>query len=342
MRLLTRTVEAWRAAFSPPGEGVRYQRVIGDVLLWMALSASVLLDLTTASTDPAGWVYVAAIGLVGVAVAIARSHPLVALSIPVAWSFAVAPDLSEGLAVPMLVLSFLVGRRMPRERPAMVAFGAYLAIGTLLVLASVRGLGGWFSLVTTLAINVLFAWLVGRYWRQRHELVTAGWMRAEQLEREQRVVEVEAWLRERTRIAGDMHDSLGHELSLLALRAAALEVAPDLAERHRAAAAELRVSAGAATERLRQTIGVLRTDGGAVPTEPADETIEELVRRTAASGVDVALELGLDSVPPGLPGRAAYRVVQESLTNATKHAPGGADHGPRRALRSGARGGRLE
>ncbi|MGA3562405.1 sensor histidine kinase [Melissospora conviva] len=129
---------------------------------------------------------------------------------------------------------------------------------------------------------------------------------------------------ERSRIAQDMHDSLGHELSLIALRAGALELAPDLSAQRRAATGELRVAAEA-TRRLQEIIGVLRTDGAAPPTEPANERIEDLVARGRASGVRVELHRSgapVDVSP--LTERTAYRVVRESLTNATKHAPGAA------------------
>src|SRR5688500_17952609 len=116
----------------------------------------------------------------------------------------------------------------------------------------------------------LFPWLVGRYRRQQRALVAAGWEQAEQLEREQRMLAREVRLRERARIAEDMHDSLGHELSLLALRAGALELSADLDERTRAVAGQLRAGAAAATGQLRDIIDVLRDDpdpaGDAAPT----------------------------------------------------------------------------
>ncbi|MGH3928880.1 MAG: histidine kinase, partial [Pseudonocardiaceae bacterium] len=110
-------------------------------------------------------------------------------------------------------------------------------------------------------------------------LVSAGWERAERMEREQQMIVDQARLRERARIAQDMHDSLGHELSLIALRAGALELDPDLDERHRAAAAELRGSASTATERLGEIIGVLREENTDPPMQPSGESIVELVDR---------------------------------------------------------------
>ncbi|MFJ5711125.1 sensor histidine kinase [Streptomyces sp. NPDC093105] len=150
-----------------------------------------------------------------------------------------------------------------------------------------------------------------------------------------------------------MHDSLGHDLALIAVRAGVLEVDPGLGPEQQRAAGELRRAAAEATERLRDVVGVLREEGAGAPTAPADETVGDLVDRARASGLDVTLsgealsgeahsgavlsgeahsgavlsgEAHSGVVPelPGMAGRALHRVVQEGLTNAAKHAPGAA------------------
>ena len=95
-------------------------------------------------------------------------------------------------------------------------------------------------------IGVVLPWLLGRYRRQYAELARTGWQLAERMEREQQAVADRTRLRERARIAGDMHDSLGHDLALIALRAGALEVDPRLDADRQAAAGELRAAAGTA------------------------------------------------------------------------------------------------
>ncbi|MFI1647384.1 sensor histidine kinase [Streptomyces avidinii] len=154
-----------------------------------------------------------------------------------------------------------------------------------------------------------------------------GWQRARSLEQRQRSVAEQARLRERTRIASDMHDLLGHELSLIALRAGALVLSPTLTGQDRADLAVLRAAVSDDVGHLRDTIGVLR-DGsdGEEPTGSSVEPVEELVARTRESGVTVHLrrEGPARSLPPL--DRSAYRVVQESLTNAIKHAPGSTVH----------------
>ncbi|MER5269098.1 histidine kinase [Actinosynnema sp. NPDC002837] len=216
----------------------------------------------------------------------------------------------------LAVLVYLHGRHLPVRRGELVV-GAVAAVG--LVIAVVRVWEGVGALAS-LGLFVVLPWLAGRFRRQQAELIAVGRERIVQLERAQELVAERARLRERARIAADMHDSLGHELTLIALRAGALELTGDT-ESARRAAAGLRESAVTATDRLRRTVGVLRE--GAAPVEPPDETVEALVDRAAVAGLPVVLTRTGDTTPlPPLLDRAVHRVVQEALTNAARHAPG--------------------
>ncbi|MFI6277495.1 sensor histidine kinase [Streptomyces sp. NPDC050988] len=149
-----------------------------------------------------------------------------------------------------------------------------------------------------------------------------GWEHAEQLQREQRLVADQARLRERARIAQDMHDVLGHELSLIALSAGALKLAPGLEEHHRKAAGDIRIRAAGAVERLGEVIGVLREENDDAPLRPLGADLTELTAEASSAGlmVELRIEGEADELPP-MVERAAHRVVQEALTNVAKHAP---------------------
>ncbi|UNS95046.1 histidine kinase [Streptomyces tubbatahanensis] len=222
----------------------------------------------------------------------------------------------------LAVMSYLMGSRATTTRTSLLVFGASMVVDLALCAAVGVPLVWWFYVLTMVPLALLPPWLAGRYRRARAALVRGGWERAVSLEQRQRFVAEQARLRERTRIAADMHDSLGHELSMIALRAGALELEPALPDRHRADLTELRAAVSGAVDNLRDTIGVLR-DAEPVPTASATESVEELVRRAVTSGVEVTLQQeGTVPVLAPLADRAVYRVVQESLTNATKHAPG--------------------
>ena len=134
---------------------------------------------------------------------------------------------------------------------------------------------------------------------------------------------------ERRRIAREMHDVLAHRLSLLSVHAGALEFNSDAPPEEVAeAAGVIRENARAALEELRGVVGVLREDTGESLTEPPQPTLADLpalVEESRAAGmrIDARIEPD-DAAPSAAVGRTAYRIVQEGLTNARKHAPGAA------------------
>ncbi len=172
---------------------------------------------------------------------------------------------------------------------------------------------------------VAFGW--GLYLRARRDLVASLRQRAEQLEADQiRNAEL-AREAERRSIAREMHDGLAHRLSLLSVHAGALEFHPDAPATEIAGAAEvIRTSASAALDDLREIITVLREepDDAARPPQPGFGQLGDLLEesRSAGMAVDARIEVPGAGKLPASAGRTAYRVVQEGLTNARKHAPG--------------------
>ncbi|MFD0368925.1 histidine kinase [Streptomyces sp. NPDC127114] len=292
-----------------------------DVLLWLLLCVPVLLK--SDPNDGGSWTAVAVgVALLAVCVAMGRRWPVAPLALTVAVSLALAPELfTPSSVLPLVAFGYLAGRREARTRTALWLFAAVPVAGLVLVLVTGVALVHWFALLLSMALAVVAPWLIGRYVRQYDRLVRSGWELADRMEREQKAVADRERLRERSRIAGDMHDSLGHDLALLALRAGALELDPALGPDQQRAAGELRRAAADATARLRDIIGVLREDGEEAPVAPPDESVGELVARARASGMAVTLE---DAAEPSseMAARALRRVVQEGLTNAAKHAPG--------------------
>ncbi|WP_405093080.1 histidine kinase [Micromonospora sp. NBC_01392] len=293
------------------------RRRAGDLLLWAILGAPV----TAARISPPGQPYdvpllVGGLALLAVSVAVSRRWPLVAVLAVVAGSLV---DGNVVFAIP--VFGYLAGLRSARAAPAATVFAAIAVTGTGLNL----GLLGtepavWFQLASVLLFAGVFPWLLGRLRRQHRALAAAGRRHAE---RERRGAAERVRLRERARIAQEMHDSLGHDLSLIALRAGALELATGLAPAHRAAAGELRASVAAATERLHEVIGVLREER---TRRPPDESVAELVDGARDAGMvvrlreDVPAGSAAASLPP-LVAHAVHRVVREALTNAARYAP---------------------
>ncbi|MFF3670369.1 sensor histidine kinase [Microtetraspora malaysiensis] len=187
------------------------------------------------------------------------------------------------------------------------------------------GVWGMFLLIVALTM-MIFAW--GIVVRARRQLVISLRARASSAADEARQLE-------RERIAREMHDVLAHRISILSLHAGALEYSPGAPpEQIQRAASAIRTSAHQALQDLREVIGVLRqTPEDARPERPQPTLADlpALVEESRQAGMDVALDLVEPApsvpelsapAPPEALGRNAYRIVQEALTNARKHAPG--------------------
>ncbi|MBT2388757.1 two-component sensor histidine kinase [Streptomyces sp. ISL-1] len=126
---------------------------------------------------------------------------------------------------------------------------------------------------------------------------------------------------ERAQLAREMHDVVSHQVSLIAVRAGALQVDARDAEVKEAAATIRRLSVQTLDE-LRHMVSVLRASGGR-PTELTPQpSLADLHRLVESSGIEAELQTDLtDGLPPTVQ-RAIYRTVQEGLTNVRKHAPG--------------------
>ncbi|MFE5488426.1 sensor histidine kinase [Streptomyces virginiae] len=169
----------------------------------------------------------------------------------------------------------------------------------------------------------------GLFRRSRGQLIASLRARAELAEADAESRAERARMEAREEVAREMHDVLGHRLTLLSVHAGALEFNPGAprAEIERAAGV-MRESAHLALRDLREVIGVLRSGSGPGEGErpqPELADLDRLVAQAREAGGRIELTgPPVGDAPPKLVGRTAYRIVQEALTNVRRHAPGAA------------------
>lgn len=184
----------------------------------------------------------------------------------------------------------------------------------------------------TLLVNAVFTTAVlgwGMYIGSRRELVWTLRLRAERAESEQELRVAQARGTERARIAREMHDVLAHRISQISMHAGALAFREDLAaDEMRASASVIQEKAHEALTDLRGVLGVLRDEStGALVSapQPTYADLPVLVDEAGTSGLRIDFQDRLERAGAAVPdavGRTVYRIVQEGITNARKHAPG--------------------
>jgi signal transduction histidine kinase len=235
--------------------------------------------------------------------------------------------LSPAVSGALPITAYAVGRYTPRWPVRIVAAVVGAAVLTRFwTLPDVEDvLGG----LASTAFAVLLPGAIGAYVRTRAELLVALTGRAERAEAERELLAREAIATERTRIAREMHDAVGHRVSLMVLQAGAIEMAAADRDRVEQLACQVQVAGRQALDELRQAVGVLRAgedDGAPLTPQPGLDHLERLVKECRAAGMIVELTRPPADAEPvdAAVSRAAYRIVQEALTNAAKHAPGAA------------------
>ena len=249
-----------------------------------------------------------------------RTRPLlvgVLVMIPGLWSIG-----SVGAAI--LVLVSVATRR--RWAEILIICGVNLLIALLNLLRSPNPtiIGVVVPMVFQL-LSLAVVVFVGMYIGARRDLVASLRERADTAEREQVLRVQQARVGERARIAREMHDVMAHRVSLVAMHADALVFREDLdADQMRDAAKVIQQNAHRALTELRGVLGALRQDeDAAAPPQPTLAALDALFADARESGqrIDAQVELDQAAVPERI-SRDAFRVLQEALTNARKHAPG--------------------
>lgn len=255
-----------------------------------------------------------------------RRWPLITIG-PVAW-------LLLAVWMPLGVGSYAAARTVRRQ----THLGWYVVgAGTVAILPTAIGVAlgtpgpGRDEMFSSLGGAVLFVGLptaLGLWSRARREVIEGLEARAAHREREQTARAEQARAQERSRIARDMHDVVAHRVSLMVLHAGALEV--NARDEETAVAAELiRTTGREALAQLREVIGILKSAGdageSALGPQPTLVDLDRLLDQSRAAGIPVVRhDEGTPQRLPTLLEHAAYRVVQEALTNVHKHA--GAAH----------------
>ncbi|MGW1055749.1 sensor histidine kinase [Streptomyces sp. NPDC002521] len=301
-------------------------RVVGELLLMVVFGV-----LATAVEVMQGSGTVGVVGAALVAVLLCLLRRVVPATVLLAAAACSVPSCFFGFTPLLMVTAWSAGRRIGSIARAAGAFAvAYLlTVGLTQVSLQAQPYSPLIDAFTALLplSTVAVLGLAGRYWSQHRTLTDTLREYNAQLLRERALVAGQARMRERQRIAQDMHDSLGHHLTLISVHVGALEVDRELTGRQRDAVGVLREASVAAMHELREVVGLLkdatRLPGHAEASSRGVAGIESLVQASRSAGASVALRCCGDPRPlPLAADHAAYRVVQEGLTNAHKHAPG--------------------
>jgi signal transduction histidine kinase len=224
------------------------------------------------------------------------------------------------LLAPLLALYSLGAHGSVRQ----IAAGAGMALAAYSV-ANAAGTGAEPEDLVGEAAAVLVALAVGRAVRLMGFEADVLEARTSQLQRE-RDEQAQAAVAERARIARELHDVIGHSISVMGVQAGAVRrlLAPEQAREREALLAVERVGRDA-VEEMQRLLGFLRSNGERVgPSTPLTrQRVDDLVAEMRRAGLDVELHLDgqLDDLPAGR-ALAAFRILQEALTNVLRHAPG--------------------
>jgi len=226
-------------------------------------------------------------------------------------------DISIAAIVVYYVVLLLVGRF--QEPTILVGVGV---ISTALAILAIRPTSpdGTVGVITLVVLPLFVGRLLGTGAASRGELTATKVALSAQSEQA-------AVLAERARIARDLHDVVAHHMSMIAIQAEAAELrTPDLPDGARQSFELIRQAAKDALTETRSIVGLLRSDSGdSAERAPAPnfDSLAQLITDAQSGGVKASLEItGEPHKTTAATGLAAYRIVQESLANAARHAPG--------------------
>ncbi|WP_330173601.1 histidine kinase [Streptomyces sp. NBC_01498] len=307
--------------------------LVGGLLLW-----AVGLHTQGARPLPDGWVPLPVVALAG-AELVRRSMPRTALLVAVLAL--VLDQFTRGSVATIAMFTDIVYAAVLYGSPSAarrIPWGTALltVLVTVVGVSWLRSPEGLLLGVVTGAVTIAPA-TTGVLVRNHRDAAEAARLRAEQTALLAELDRTQAVAAERARMARELHDLVANHLSAIAIHSTAA-LSLDDARTTRDALKVIRENSVAGLDEMRRLIGLLREAGGEREPAPAptlgalDALLEQARTNGAGSGLSFALEDRRGAEPAGggaaaLPApveMAAYRIVQESLTNALKHAPGGA------------------
>ncbi|MGW0779502.1 sensor histidine kinase [Streptomyces sp. NPDC002913] len=299
----------------------------GGVVLWL-----IGIHIQNGRLFDAPWVSLLPLVVMAALELVRRTAPLTALT--VGTLALVADQFTVGSLATLLMFTDLVYAAVLYGTPA--ASRRIPVITLLVTVATTVGFIAWAPSADAVLIGIVVGMvffgpaLTGASVRNHREAAVAARLRADQTVLLAEMDRVQAVTAERSRMARELHDMVANHLSAIAIHStAALSI--DEPDTSRDALKVIRQNSVDGLAEMRRLIGLLRESGAAAPPGPVpalaslDALVEQAGSNSASSGLTVALDDGREESGP-LPAPvelAAYRIVQESLTNALKHAAPG-------------------
>lgn len=247
-----------------------------------------------------------------------RALPIPVAALIVASNVLTNPDGQFSTLLSIVLMAYTNGAE---NKPPWHYLGLAVMVVPFITLLSLEGLEP--SDLGAALVFLVGPWTVGMVVRQRALLTAQAVATARRVEQEREAQVAAAAAEERTRIARELHDVVSHSISVIAIQTQAVRrrLAPDqIREAEDLAAVE--TTARESLDEMRRLFGVLRSDGEAasLSPQPGLGELERLCEQVRASGLDVKVVVEGAAYPlsAGM-DLAAYRIVQEGLTNALRH-----------------------
>jgi signal transduction histidine kinase len=305
-----------------------FRRPVGPVFAAAVLAVAAVAARST-QTGPLDGSLAALLGFLATApIAVIRRFPgpVIGLVLAASSVFVIFARLSwSAAAVAGWLFTVAACPVLLRRRQAILAVAA-MEIAVLLSTLNLRANATPWDATVAEALAVIVAWGAGELLRARRQAAVEQAAAAAQL---RRLSERDAAGRERASIARELHDVVAHHVSMIAVRAGTAPYAiTGLPDPGREAFSEIAEEARTALTELRVVLGVLRDPGSGrsdTAPQPRLADLDELLGRMARAGMDVAVTVtGRQRPLPASVELCCYRIVQEALTNAGRHAPGSA------------------